>query len=255
MKDIGRIGISIAAMLLNGTEKGLTAAALTAACRTDEVSSPGRVSDYLNYCYQHGEITAEAGPGHWTRRRLILGPGFFRHFSTRARIDIDTLSPVAPELASARSLTEDEPSFLHYSICTGGLMGSRPDLFRTSPSKPPYMFNKRIGGMLMLYDLLASQPPDRERLLEEAPLSRAALSRRFGVSRVHVNAMLAEAGEAGLLSCPAPDQVVFSQLLSDAMERHYALFIQLTRAGAQFALATLPNRPARDTLKAGPASL
>jgi non-ribosomal peptide synthetase component F len=117
------------------------------------------------------------------------------------------------------------------------------------------MFNKRVGGMLMLYDLLASQPPDRARLLEEAPLSRAALSRRFDVSRAHVNAMLAEAGEAGLLSCPAPDRVVFSQRLSDAMERHYAQFIQLTRAAARVALATLPNRPPRDTLKAGLASL
>jgi hypothetical protein len=242
MKDLGRIGISLTAMVLHGAEGGLTAAALNAACRVNDISSPGRVTQYLNRCYQYGEITAEPGPGHWTKQRLILGPGFFHNFSRQLRGDLEILARLAPELDAARPLTEEKETFLHYVVCVGGIMASRPDLFKASPSRPPNMFSKRDAGTLMLYDLMASQPPDRALLLEEAPLSRAALSRRFGISRAHVNAMLNEASEAGLLSCPEPDRVVFSPVLSEAVEHQNALLIQLARATAMVALATRPNR-------------
>ena len=242
LKDLGRVAIGFTAMVMDGAEEGLTASALIALCKTNELSSPGRVTEFLNRGYQHGEITAEPGPGHWTRRRLTLGPGFHLHYSERVRRDMQAMAILAPEIVLAMSLLDEPETFRHYSLSAGVVVASRPDLFKPSPSRPPYMFGKRDAGMLMLHDLMMSQPAERTRLLEEAPLSRAALARRFGVSRAHVNAMLSEAGKAGLLSCPAPDRVVFSPILSESIERQNALLIQLTRAAAMFALATRPNR-------------
>jgi hypothetical protein len=242
LKDLGRVAIGFTAMVMDGTEQGLTAGALIALCKTNDISSPGRVTQFLNRGYQYGEITPEPGPGHWTRRRLILGPGFFQHYSERVRRDMQAMTMLAPDIAAATTLLDEPEIFRHYSVSAGAIVASRPDLFKPSPSRPPYLFGKRDAGMLMLHDLMMSQPTERSRLLEEAPLSRAALSRRFGVSRAHVNAMLSEAGKAGLLSCPQPDRVVFSPILSESIERQNALLIQLTRAAAMFALATRPNR-------------
>ena len=73
--------------------------------------------------------------------------------------------------------------------------------------------------MSILFDLLASQPPERSRLLEEAPLSRYALARRYGVSRAHINKLFAESGHTEAIG----DRVVFSETLSDALEAHFAL--------------------------------
>ena len=73
--------------------------------------------------------------------------------------------------------------------------------------------------MSILFDLLASQSPDRTRLLEEAPLSRYALARRYAVSRAHINKLLAESGHTEAIG----DRVTFSETLSDALEAHFAL--------------------------------
>ena len=117
------------------------------------------------------------------------------------------------------------------------------------------MFGMREAGLLILYDLMLSQPPDRERLLEAAPISRAALSRRFGVSRAHVNKMLSDASDAGLINCPTSDRVVFSPALSAGIERQCAEVFQLTRAAALIALATLPNAPIEARLQSNEAVL
>ena len=255
MRDLGRIGIAFTAIVLHGTPEGLNAAALNAACRANGISSPGRVMGFLNRCYQYGEISTGPGPGHWTRRRLTLGHGFFQHFGRRLRDDMHALAPFAPDLSSAASLGDREDTYLHYVMCSGAMMASRPDLFRASPTRTPYMFGMREAGLLILYDLMLSQPPDRERLLEAAPISRAALSRRFGVSRAHVNKMLSDASDAGLINCPTSDRVVFSPALSAGIERQCAEVFQLTRAAALIALATLPNAPIEARLQSNEAVL
>ena len=100
------------------------------------------------------------------------------------------------------------------------------------------MFLERDRGTSILFRLMLSQARPRPRLLMEAPISRSSLSREFEVSRIHVNRLLADASAAGLLTVPEPDRVVFSELLSDAVERMLAATLQLTRASLLAAAAS-----------------
>ena len=240
VKDQFRVGITYTAMLLRAAPQGLSAATLIAACKDMDISSPGRVRQFLSRGLQYGEIVTTPGSEYWTKRALVLGPGFFQHFSAVVRNDMEHAAAFAPETADGFPLADHEASMLHYILVSGFLQQAQPELFRNQPGHPMYIFGHREAGMFTLAHLLRSQPLDRARFLEEAPLSRSDLARRFGVSRVHINKLLSDAADDGLLSCPSPDRVVFSQRMSDAFERQYALLLLWIRVSTAIAWATLP---------------
>jgi hypothetical protein len=97
------------------------------------------------------------------------------------------------------------------------------------------LFLERDCGMTILFRLMLSQDRPRDRLLVSAGLSRAALSREFDVSRAHINRLLADAASRGLLSCPAPDVVQFSAILSRDVDLMLAQTLQITRAALMIA--------------------
>jgi DNA-binding transcriptional regulator LsrR (DeoR family) len=87
--------------------------------------------------------------------------------------------------------------------------------------------------MRILQHLVLRQPAERTRLLEAAPLSRAQMSRRYGVSRTHINRILADAEAAGAITLPAPDRVAFAPAFSDEVEAYFAGQFQVLRVVAQ----------------------
>jgi hypothetical protein len=109
----------------------------------------------------------------------------------------------------------------------------RRDLFAFGKKRPINFFLDREAGMSILFDLLASQSPDRTRLLQEAPLSRYALARRYGVSRAHINKLLAESGHTEAIG----DRVVFSETLSEALEAHFALIFTHSQGAARILMS------------------
>jgi hypothetical protein len=240
-KDVGRTAIGLTAMMLQGAPGGLTAAALRDACLAGDISSSGRVMDFINHGCRTGVLIAHDGPGHWTRRPIDLAPGLLDVFRRRALIDLDAVARLHPEVSPAIALIGQGGGFEHYIGCAAVLTVAVPDLFAKAPRGPTHLFLERDVGMLLLFDLMAAQPDQRERLLESAPLSRAALSRRFGVSRAHINKLFADAGREGLICLPQVDRVVFAPVLSEAVERQCAIVLQLARAAGLLALATRPN--------------
>jgi DNA-binding transcriptional regulator LsrR (DeoR family) len=102
------------------------------------------------------------------------------------------------------------------------------------------LFLERECGMRILQHLMQEQAPDRERMLESAPISRNQLSQLYGVSRAHINRLLADAEARGLLSFPTPRRVVFSPELSEDYERTMAAVIQRYHAAYLATLATEP---------------
>ena len=136
-------------------------------------------------------------------------------------------SPWAPQIAAMKDIIATDKGFVSYVIAVAAITNVRRDLFAFSGKSPVSFFLDREAGMSILFDLIGAQAAERERLLEAAPISRYALSRRYSVSRAHINKMLAESshtrrrtGRPGSASAPS---------FSDAMEAHFALIFELNR--------------------------
>ncbi|HEV2363288.1 MAG TPA: hypothetical protein VGS12_03725 [Caulobacteraceae bacterium] len=112
-------------------------------------------------------------------------------------------------------------------------------------------FLTREGGLSILHDLLLRQPSDRPRPLTEAPFSRAALARRFRISRTHVRQVFGDAEAAGWVALPQPNRIVFSPEMSEQAERHFALTFFAIASAAQAAMEAMKStaRASRDAAR------
>jgi len=232
-KDIGRAAICVTAMTLHMVGR-LTAQTLTASCLEHGISSAGRVQQVIRRCQDMGELMVEDGPGLWTRRPMRMGERLLRILRERAVIDLKATLLLAPELTGALERAESEDGFLTYAIALSMIADTRRDLFAFRDHSPINFLLDREAGMLIAFDFVSTQPLDQPRLLQEAAISRYALARRYGVSRAHINKILAESGH---MECVGDDRVVFSEALSSAMERHFALVFQLNQCAAQALLS------------------
>src|SRR5579862_222643 len=178
-KDIGRATICVVALSLHMVGE-LSVQSLTAACVDSGVSSAGRVQQLVRRCQDVGAMTVEAGAGMWTRRPMRVGAGLIRLFRERALIDLKAMLRLAPELSAAVEAVSSDDGFVTYSLAVSMLASLRRDMFNFRSTPPIAFFLDREAGMLVLFDLLGAQDPMRRRLLEAAPISRYALSRRYG---------------------------------------------------------------------------
>lgn len=231
-KDLGRAAICVTAAILHYADE-LTVQNLTALCVANGVSSPGRVNQLVRRCGEIGQFTVEDGAGIWTRRRAAFGPQLLAMLHRRAKCDMKAAVSLAPELRGVLDILETEEGAVSALMHLAFIAGERPDLFKFGAKRPLNFFLDREAGMSILFDLLAAQPSDRKRLLEEAPLSRYALARRYGVSRAHINKLLAESGHTEAIG----DRVVFSETLSEALEAHYALLFAYNQNAARLLLS------------------
>jgi len=217
-KDLDRAAICMTAAMMHYAGD-LTVQGLTAACVAFNVSSPGRVNQLVRRCQEIGQFIVEDGPGIWTRRPARLGPGLLGMLHERALCDMRAAVSLAPDLKGGLEAMQTEAGWISALMHLAMVSGERQDLFSFGKKRPINFFLDREAGMTILFDLLASQSPDRTRLLEEARLSRYALARRYAVSRAHINKLLAESGHTAAIG----DRVTFSETLSEAMEAHFAL--------------------------------
>ena len=232
-KDIGRATICVSALTLQ-LIGALTVHALTTACVDSGVASAGRVQQLVRRCLDAGAMTVAPGAGLWTRRPLQVGAGLIGVLRERALIDLTSMLRLAPELSAADEAVRTDDGFTAYALAVSMLAVQRPDMFNFRSTPPIAIFLDREAGMLALFDLLGAQDPARRRLLEAAPISRYALSRRYGVSRAHINKLLAE---SDYIERVESDRVVFKPALSRALERHFAAVFLLNHCAAQAVLA------------------
>ena len=243
-KDLGRSAICLTAAILHYAGE-LTVQTLTAINVANEVSSPGRVNQLVRRCQEIDQFTVEDGAGIWTRRRARLGPGLLAMLHRRALCDMRAAVSLAPELRGALAILDTEEGAVSALMHLGHVTSERPDLFRFAHKRPLNFFLDREAGMAILFDLLGSQAPDRQLLLEAAPLSRYALARRYGVSRAHINKLLGESGQTQTVG----DRILFSETLSEAMEAHFSLIFALNLGLARLLIGGWRfQRPSGDAL-------
>jgi hypothetical protein len=237
LADIGRTGVYLSAVILDAFPDGATASALAAVSQESGAASRGRVAQFIRVAQDAGEISIPPGSEHWTRRRLILHPRFVERLRQRAVVEVRAIGRFAPEIAPLADKLAELGTFRHLLAWSGTLISSDP--YANTPSAI-MMFLHRECGMRILQHLALSQPPERTRMLEAAPISRNQLSGLYGVSRAHINRLLADAQAQGLLTCPTPRRVEFSQALSDDYELTLARMFQLYHAAYLATLATEP---------------
>lgn len=227
--DLGRAALTGAALVLDAALGGFTTAQLVAAARTNRTCSEGRVRHYLRRAIANGFLDVDAAGAHRPTGRMhaVMGRGAATLLAAAARLD--------PAVAPAAAAAGDIAFRRRLSLQVGLNTMSRPDLF-AGPEKPVVLFLGRDGGARMLERLIAAQAPGRRRLLESAPVSQRGLAASAFVSRMHVARLLADGAARGLLA-PCARGVAVAPELSEDVERHYALVLEMARVSARAALA------------------
>lgn len=230
-KDLGRVSLYLSTLILHASLGRVSVHDLAEAAAYNETCSRGRVLAFVDYAQAAGRLSIPSGEEHWTRRPLTLHPSFLDYARERFWLELEGAALVAPEAALALEHRGDERALPAVLANSGLITVVRRDLFfRTERPLSPFL--GRDVGMRVLHDWLTRQDPGRQQLLESVALNRAELSRRYHVSRAHLNQLFADAQAAGLLTTPSPDRVCFTPLLSDDLEQHFALTIQLSRLNA-----------------------
>lgn len=237
MRDLGRMSIALTAIILQAYQGVVTAQSLTAQALANETSSRGRVLDFLRRTQAAGLIQVPPGEAVWTQRPLLLRPEFSEVLRTRALVEVGAAGELFPEIGSPGAVIGDQASLRRFLSWLAVLTTVKRPFIRIAEDDPLALFLHREVGMLILYDMMLSQPPERERLLEAATFSRNALSQKFGVSRVHVNRLFSDVAALGHLSFTASDRVVFAPELSESLEFRVAVNMQMTRASALASMA------------------
>lgn len=228
LSDLGRASLSGAAMMLDALFDGFTPAHLIQSALANRTCSEGRARHYLRRALANGFLTRDDTGTLRLSPRMhdVMGRGIAAMMHAVARLD--------PGLAHLRDMTRDTQFTRRLATQMGLNTVARRDLF-VGPDKPVLLFLGRDGGSRMMEQLIAAQPAGRSRLLERAPVSQRALAQGAFVSRTHVARLLADGEARGLFQAQACGMVVAPDLSED-VERHYALVLEMGRVSAHAAL-------------------
>jgi hypothetical protein len=167
-------------------------------------------------------------------RRLIPTERLLASLRERWGVTFTALSMIAPVGADALEATPRDDfvyAFVHH-LAEHFRAGVRV----LDHSNELALFTDRNAGLMVLLSLmLAGEPGDTFPPARPVPVSISALSRRFGVSRVHVRKLLRDATAAGLL-LPAnePERVVLSpQAAGLAMDFFATALLFVSHCAAQ----------------------
>lgn len=226
--DLGRAALTGAAVVIDAVYGGFPANTLIQAVVANRTCSEGRARDYLRRAVANGFLDLDRGGLHTVSPRLqaILT----RNWKTM----LDCVSRLDPTLAPSPGVLDDVPFMRRLAVQVGLNTTARPDLFN-GPDKPVMLFLGRDGGARMLDQLVAAQPPGVPHLLESPPVSQRAMAQGAFVSRTHVARLLAEGEALGLLR-PEGRRLAVAPELSEDVERHYALILEMARTSAHAAL-------------------
>lgn len=229
ISDLGRQSLSRGLVILDAVFGEVRARDIVESARVNRTCSRGRVIAYLRRCELNGMLSGPPAPSAMDRV-YRLEPRFIDAMAPFTEVTVRTIARLAPEAAPAARAIGDPDFRRRFMITLGRLSVSRRDLF-AGPDMPVVLFLNRDGGERIMEQLIVSQSPDRRQMLDRAPVSRSSLARKAFTSRQHVRRLL-EAGEAQGLLAVSPRSVTASAHLSEDLERHFALILEIARAAA-----------------------
>jgi len=236
--DHARLWITVCAVHLHALGRphdpnsGLTVSRLAAICSEQGLCSAGRTNAMLMLMRASGYLAAAPTDEDRRLRRLVPTERLMSLHRDRIRAVLDGCAMLMPDRAETFS-AQSHPGFagLHVSrFCELFVSG-----FRDADHVAGIgFFADRNAGLMILWDLLVSHETD-DSFPPAVPLSPSisALSRRFGVSRVHVRRLLQDAVSQGLLE--RTDENSFrilprlATMASDMMATHFLVAARCAR--------------------------
>ncbi len=237
-KDAGRYFAAMLVVYLHAAGQ-LTLPNLKAYCATTKLLSPGRARallSFLRYLKFIDLVPAELrrGPDRYTAT-----PALLKAWRSQLGAALEAACTMEPAVRIVLDRLDDQDVFFTFiQIQTNDMIAGieKNEAHREAPFMR--ILVHRHAGTRVLLSLLAAAdefPPAKP-----IPLSISATSRRFGVSRIHVQRMLDEAEREGLLSRTDRGEIVFAESAKTYMRYFYPMqLIRLFSAAAK----TIAARP------------
>lgn len=229
--DAGRYAAAMWAFYLHAGE-GLTLPRLKAVCTRSGLLSAGRARALLQFLEHLGYVVASE------RRRggaaaYAVTPPFLKAWETQLRAALEAARCVEPEVSRVLERLH-EPAVLNALALAhgGGLLGAASG----ARDLPPFVkvFSHAYGGSHIVWTLLATGGDEDFPAVVAGPISLSAMSRRFGVSRIHLRRIFDSAQRAELASLRPDGSVVLHPGAREQLRFLYAVQItQLLNAAAQ----------------------
>ncbi len=225
VRDFGRVAVGIALLVLDLRSSGVTTSQLARICVENGACSRARALAYADRGLGAGLLELDPGVQSWTKRRLIVRPAFRHIFRAPPMRVLRAALELAPDLAEAAAHLADDGKFA-LGMLAIGYLAKNARRFGIPPNPVMEFFIARECGLLVLQHLAGRQASGRERLLENARILKFEVAQRCGVSRAHLDTLLADAAAAGLLSLPGRKRVIFDPALDEAFSQWAVLQIQ-----------------------------
>jgi hypothetical protein len=229
MKDAGRYVATMGALYLHDTG-GLTLARLKAFCVRSSLLSPGRARALLLFLEHLGYVERTGGPR--TAAPYVPTALFRTAWAAQLRAALEAGRVLEPELGWV--LDQNDPRVLetfgalHAKGLVDAVVGGMPvpDFLRVFIH--PHAGHLIVGTLMTTAEREAF-PPERA-----GPISVSALSRAYGVSRIHISRIFAEAEREGLARLDRGGMVHFEPKAREEMAFfNAAQFAQILAAAAR----------------------
>ena len=242
-RDLGRLTLAVIALYLDATG-GLTHRRMRELSGDVGMLSAGRATAILFQLRMIGYIVPTATRADGSATRYAPTQKMKEAFRARIRTELASIALLEPEMETLLARFDDDEVFRVYIAHLGSTFG------RGIPREDMAGFNAlsaRNSALLILYNLLHAAdtggefPPHGH-----APISVAALARRFGVSRAHVLRILREAEQNGFVSHGKGEEgVTIHPLLCEKFRLTYAVTYIVFGALGHRTLVTLSQPTAR----------
>lgn len=210
VNDRGRIVIGFISLYLhfgmqeNDPRSGLTLSRLKAICVEQDVCSAGRAEALVAVMRLFGYLEPAPDAADRRVRRLVPTEKLIASYQERWERVMAALGRIRPEgnaaLAAIRRIEFVSAlvrQFTEHFLAGIRIIDHSPDLT---------LFTDRNAGLMVAFSLLLDSCDDGFTPARPVTVSISALSRRFGVSRVHVRKMLRDAADEGFIARPEGEE-------------------------------------------------
>jgi hypothetical protein len=222
----------------NDPHTGLTVSRMTALCAEQKLCSPGRAKATLMLMRGFGYVTPAANEADRRLRRLVPTESLMSLHRERIQRHFDAIVMVLPEYATAFSAQSD-PGFTARYICRYCELLLTGFRFIDLVPDMQLFFDRNAGTMILCSMLLSGEADDVFPTIHPVPVSSSALSRRFGVSSMHVRRLLQDAVSQGLLERQDGDRIRLLPRLAQAANDFMAVNFLIAADCAQGAIADI----------------
>jgi hypothetical protein len=229
---------------------GLTPTRMKQLCVEFDLCSPGRAGAMLSLMRFSGYLAPDPDNTDRRSRRLVATPQLLALLRSRWRANFSGATMLFDD-GEALVARLDDDAFVRALL--RAMFDRFSAGFRLLAHTPGLgVFSERAAGMLIMSTLVAAgEGDDTVPPSQPIALSISELSRRFGVSRVHVARMLRDAADDGLILRGGGEAITLAPALAEALKLFFAnglTFFFDSARNADAALATA-GRGARNAAR------